>query len=361
MVFGNVSIPRKRFRNYLATKPLSVKRITIKDVAQQLNVSISTVSRAFNDSYDIREETRTKILRVAHEMGYRPNPIARKLIQQKTFSVGVVVPEFINSYFPEVIMGIQQVLIRKGYQVLVMQSNECHTTERENVRTLEDNRADGLIISLSREGCNQGYYLSLIEKGYPMVFFNRVDEAVPASRVVFDDYKWAYFATEDLISQGHRRIYHLSGYQHLGLVQQRIRGFQKALTKFSIPYTPDHVVEAGFSIEEGQTAMEKLLAAHELPEAIFAANDPVAIGAMKVIKKAGLRIPHDIALVGFSECRMAEVVDPPLTSVRQPTIEMGKAAAELLLQQMAANGQATPQTIVLDGTLNVRASSLAIT
>lgn len=334
-----------------------MKHITIKDVARQLNISVSTVSRAFNDKYDIRKETRAKILRVADEMGYRPNPIARKLIQQKTLNVGVVVPEFINSYFPEVIIGIQEVLLDRGYQILVMQSNECYTTELKNIKTLEDSMVDGIIISLSSEVHNNDYYIRMIEKGYPIVFFNRVDEDIPASQVIFDDYKWAYFATEHLIKQGYRKIYHFSGYQHLSLSCNRIRGYRKAMDKFSVPYTDDYIIETGFFIEEGQKVMEKLLAEGNIPDAIFATNDPTAIGAMKAIKKAGMKIPDDIALVGFSESKMAEVVDPPLTSVSQPTFEIGRTAAELLLRQIEADGFATSKTVVLNGKLNVRGSS----
>lgn len=334
-----------------------MKRVTIKDVARKLNIAVSTVSRAFNNKYDIRKETRELILKTAEEMGYHPNPIAKKLIQQKAFNVGVVVPEFVNDYFPEVIIGIQDVLIKKGYQVLVMQSNECHTTELENVKTLEDNMVDGLIISLSRESHNNEYYKHLLEKGYPIVFFNRVDEIIPASKVVFDDFKWAYFATEHLIKQGYRKIYHLSGYQHLSLSINRIKGYRKAMEKFQIPFSEEHIIETGFFIGEGQAVMEKLIAAGNMPDAIFAANDPTAIGAMKAVKKAGLKIPEDIAVVGFSECKMAEVVDPPLTSVSQPTFEIGKAAAELLIRQIAADGFAPPETVVLNGKLNIRDSS----
>jgi len=335
-----------------------MKHVTIKDVARQLNVSISTVSRAFNDKYDIRKETRAEILRVAEEMGYRPNPIARKLIQQKTFNVGVVVPEFVNSYFPEVIIGIQEVLMEKGYQVLVMPSNECYTTELKNIKTLEDNMVDGMIISLSREARNNDYYLHLLEAGYPVVFFNRVDEAIPASKVVFDDYKWAYFATEHLVKQGYRKIFHFSGYQHLSLSRNRIRGYRQALDKFSVPYTEDYIIETGFLMEEGQAVMEQLLADDNIPDAIFAANDPTAIGAMKAIKKAGLKIPDDIALVGFSESKMADVVDPALSSVSQPTFEIGRITAELLLRQINSEGFAAPQTVVLNGKLNIRDSSV---
>ena len=218
---------------------------------------------------------------------------------------------------------------------------------------------DGMIISLSSEAHNNDYYVRMIEKGYPIVFFNRVDENIPASSVIFDDYKWAYFATEHLIKQGCRKIYHFSGYQHLSLSRNRIKGYRKAMDKFCIPYTDDYIIETGFFIEEGQKAMEKLLVEGDVPDAIFATNDPTAIGAMKAIKKAGMKIPDDIALVGFSESKMAEVVDPPLTSVSQPTFEIGRTAAELLLRQINSEGFAAPQTVTLDGKLNVRESSSA--
>lgn len=335
-----------------------MKRVTIKDVARKLNVAVSTVSRAFNDKYDIRQDTKSRILEVAAEMGYHPNPIAKQLVQQKTCTIGVVVPEFVNSYFPEVIIGIQDVFVKKGYKVLVMQSNECHTTELENVKTLEDYMVDGLIISLSRESHNNEYYIRMLEKGYPIVFFNRVDETISASMVLFDDFKWAYFATEHLIKQGYRKIYHLSGYQHLSLSQNRIRGYRKAMDKFKIPYDANYIIETGFFMEEGQSVMQKLIEAGNIPEAIFATNDPVAIGAMKAIKKAGLNIPNDIAVASFSESKMAEIVDPPLTSVSQPTFTIGKTAAELLMKQIDADGFAPPETIVLDGKLNIRASSI---
>ncbi|MEO0333094.1 MAG: substrate-binding domain-containing protein, partial [Bacteroidota bacterium] len=155
----------------------------------------------------------------------------------------------------------------------------------------------------------------------------------------------------------YRKIFHLSGYQHLSLSRNRIRGYRKALDKFSIPYTQDYIIETGFFMEEGQAVMEKLLKDDHIPDAIFATNDPTAIGAMKAIKKAGLKIPEDIALVGFSESKMAEVVDPALTSVSQPTFEIGRITADLLLRQIDSEGFAAPQTVVLNGKLNIRDSS----
>jgi LacI family transcriptional regulator len=331
---------------------------TIKDIARALNVSIATVSRAFNDKYDVKKETRELILLKAKEMGYRPNPIARKLLQKHSYNIGVIVPEFINSFFPEVIIGIQEIFCEKGYQVIIMQSNENAGLELKNLISMENNMVEGLLISLSKETTNIAYLERLIKEKFPVVLFNRVNETLPASKVVFSDYKWSLFATEHLIEQGCKNIFHLSGPRHLTLIQDRIRGFKKALEKHKLPCHNDQIIETGIFIEDGERVMEQLIQADRVPDAIFATNDPVAIGAMKILKKNGYKIPGDIAVVGFSNSKVAEIVEPSLTSVEQPTIEMGLTAARLLLEQLTGEGVADPQTIVLEGKLVIRDSSI---
>ena len=331
--------------------------ITIKDIARVLNVSVATVSRAFNDKYDVKKETRELILQKAREMGYKPNPIARKLLQKHSYNIGVIVPEFINSFFPQVIIGIQQVFLERNYQVIIMQSNECAEMELKNLISMENNMVDGLLISLSRETQHSEYLEQLIKENFPVVLFNRVSENLAASKVVFNDYKWALFATEHLIEQGYRNIMHLSGPLNLSLIQDRIRGFKKAMEKHGLPCGADHIVEAGIFIEDGEKTMERLIETGRVPEAIFATNDPTAIGAMKVLKKHGFKIPQDVAIVGFSNTQMAEIVEPALTSIEQPTTEMGRIAAELLLEQITAETPPSPKTITLEGKLIVRESS----
>jgi DNA-binding LacI/PurR family transcriptional regulator len=333
-----------------------MKHVTIKDVARKLNVSVSSVSKAFNDRNDIRKETKELILKVGKEMGYHPNPIAKKLSQQKTFNVGVVVPEFINAFFPEVIIGIQDILINKGYQVLIMQSNESYEMELKNVRTLEENMVDGLIISLSRETKNLDYYKSLIDQNYPIVFFNRYNETLPASKVIFDDYKWAFFVTEHLIKQGFKKIFHFSAYQHILLAKERIKGYKKAMNKYQLPIETTWIIEAGLMVEEGEMTMQRLIDNNNLPEAITCANDMLALGVLKCCKRNGIRIPNDMAVTGFSETPFADLVDPTVTSVAQPTYEMGEIAAKLLLKQID-NENSIPETVILNGTLNIRQSS----
>lgn len=337
-----------------------MKHITIKDIAKALNVSVSTVSRAFNDKYDIRSETRDLILKKAKEMDYHPNPFAKKLLSQNSLNIGVVVPEFINPFFPEVIIGIQDVLFNAGYQVLIMQSNESYINELENVKLLENNMVDGIILSISQETKNTDYYKKLIEDGFPLVLFNRVNDELQASKVIFDDYKWAFFATEHLIYQGYKKIIHFAGPLSLSLSRNRLQGFTDALRKHKIEFNSKLIFETGLMIEDGEKIMDEIIKKNELPEAVFTVNDPTAIGAMKSLKKNGYKIPGDVAIVGFSETRTAELLDPPLTSVAQPTFEMGQIAAKLLLEQINSKGMKIPQTIVLNGRLNIRDSSLKI-
>ena len=334
-----------------------MKHVTIKDVAKKLNVSISSVSRAFNDKYDIKKETRELILKTAEEMGYFPNPIAKKLSQKKTYNIGVVVPEFVNEFYSEIIIAIQEVFISKGYQVLIMQSDENQDQELANVKTLIHNMMDGLIIAPITKNENIDYYLKQRDNGYPIVFMNRVEESLPASKVIFNNQKWSFFATEHLISQGYKRIYHLAGHKDLCVSNERIKGFKRALKKHKIPEENYKIIETGLLSNEGITAVEDLIYNHDLPDALYCENDLVAMGAIKKLKDNGYKVPDDIAVMGFTETKIAELVTPQLSSVKQPTFEMGKKAAELLLRQINDN-LFDNETVIMNGVLNIRESSV---
>ncbi len=335
-----------------------MRHVTIKDVAKALNCSISTVSRAFNDKYDIRPGTREKILRVAKEMGYSPNPIAQKLTQKRTYNIGVIVPEFINSFFPEAIIGMQEVFLKKGYQVLIMQSNENYETELQNLKTLVDNFVDGIIVSLTKESKNIDFLQDLLNKEYPLVLFNRVNDSLSVPKVVFDDYKWALFATEHLIEQGITNLIHLGGPSHLTLSKNRRKGFIDAHRKHKLPVSEDKIIETGFLRKNGIDIVEKLIAENRLPEGFVCVNDPTAMGCIKTLKRNGYKIPKDVAVIGFTETPMAALIEPPLSSVVQPSHQMGEVAAELLLKQIESNSINIPETVVLSGRLNVRESSV---
>lgn len=331
--------------------------ITIKDVAHALNVSVATVSKAYNDRYGIKKETKEMILQKAKELGYKPNPIAKNLLQKHSFNIGVIVPEFIHSFFPEVIIGAQEVFYERGYQTIIMQSNENAALELANIVSLENNMVEGLLISLSKETMNIDYLEHLIKDKFPVVLFNRINNGVSCPKVLFNDYKWSLLATEHLIEHGYKKIFHFTGHTHLTLVKERIRGFKRAMEKYRRCCEDSQIIETFFSIEGGEQAMEKLIQQDNIPDAIFATNDLIAIGAMKASKKHGLRIPQDIGFVGFSNSKMAEVVEPSLTSIDQPTHEIGRLAAQLLLDQITSTENVASETVVLDGKLIIRDSS----
>ncbi|WP_298239013.1 LacI family DNA-binding transcriptional regulator [uncultured Algibacter sp.] len=333
--------------------------ITIKDIARQLNVSVSTVSRAFNNKSDIKKETKELILHTAKKMGYKPNPIAKKLIERRSYNIGLVVPEFVNPFFSQVSIGVQEVLAKKGYQLLITQSNESYETELLNVKNLENSMVDGIIMSLTRETDNTLYYKELIQQGLPIVFFNRVPEKLNATKVIFNDYKWAFFATEHLIQQGCKNIVHLKGISASQTISsERSRGYKDAMKKHKLSLNQNQIISTGFTINDGKRVAELMIKNNQIPDGIFAINDDVAIGAMTVFKTHGYKIPKDIAFVGFTESKIAPIMEPPLTSVIQPTCEIGIEVAKLIIHQIENENNYTPQTITLNGQLNIRASSL---
>ena len=322
---------------------MTKNRITIKDIARELKISTSTVSRALADKWDVNPETRRAVMELSEKLNYRPNQISLNLKKQQSMTIGIVIPEFINSFFPEVIIGIESVLRPIGYQILICQSNESPDAELANIRMLENKMVDGFLISMSA-----------------VVFFNRICPGINASSVVIDDYKWAFRATEHLIEQGARRIVHMAGPENLEVAIRRKQGYLDALEKHGLPQDDELIIPCGVMMERGVMGAYKILEMEHRPDGIFAFNDPVAIGAMKTLqKRGGLRIPDDIAVVGFTESKMAVIIEPNLTSIEQPTFEMGKAAAELLMEQLKnkSDEKRACKTIFLDAKLNVRESS----
>lgn len=335
-----------------------MKKLTIRDVASSLNMSVSTISRALNDRHDIKKETRELILRKVKKMGFHPNRIARNLTTRETGNIGVIVPEFIHPFFHEVILGMQKVLHKEGYQLIIMQSNECQRNELAIIRNLLNNRiVDGFIISQARD-CEEGDpYQHLLGKDIPLVLFNRAQENVHAHKVLFDDFKWAGIATQHLIDTGRKKIFHLGGYPGVNLSEKRKAGFQHALWKNYLDHGRQAIFETGFYTAESESVVQQLVDSGNLPEAFFCINDPVAIGAIKTLKRNGVSVPGDVAVVGFTETNMVDVIEPSLTSVAQPTFQMGVQAARLLLSRLRHPGWTERETVVLDGTLNIRDSS----
>ncbi len=332
-------------------------QVTIKDIAAELNISPSTVSRALRDHPDISIKTKQEVNALAKELDYHPDSIAQSLKQRHTNLIGVIVPEIKNNFFSASISGIEEIAYRAGYAIIVSQSNESYEREVLNIRALISNRIAGLLISISRGTTQDDQFRLLERQQIPFVFFDRVCEGVEASKVVVDDFNGAFKAVEYLIDSGYTRIAHLAGPRHLSVSQYRLNGYLSALKKHKIPYDERLVIFGGLDEEDGYDGLSKLMELDVLPDAVFAANDPVAIGAFEKIKEQGLRIPQDIALLGFCNNPISRLVEPTITTVNQPAYQVGKRAAELLIEQINSPDNFVPRKVVLKTELVIRNST----
>lgn len=333
-----------------------MKHVTIKDIANHLTLSVSTVSRALTDDKNIRKETKEKVLAAAKALGYRPNPVATNLKYGRTNTVGVIVPEMVTPFASQVIEGIQKVLYAKGLKVIIAQSDENPQREKENLQLMESFMVDGIIICLCHHAENRAFYTRLQEEGIPMVFFDRIPEDKDVSKVIVDDYAKSFFMMEHLIRSGRRRIAHLQAPSYIYNSVERFRGYKDALAKFRIPYDDSLVIKTGMTIDDGRRAAEQLIRANASFDALFAFTDTLAIGAMNYLREQGISIPEEVAIASFSGTILSTIVYPQLTTVEQPLEEMGEAAARLMLEKIN-DPSAANRTIVLDAKIRVRGST----
>lgn len=314
---------------------MKFEAVTIKDIARALGISTSTVSRALRDSYEISPETKKMVLDCAEKLNYKPNPIALSLKERRSRSIGVVVCEIANNFFSQVINGIESIAYDRGYNVIISQSRESYDREVNDLHYLASRGVDGLLISLSTETNDISHLKALHEKGLPIVFFDRISEDINTHRVVVDNFKGAYDATEFLIKNGYTRIAVITNSEFLSITHERLAGYKEALAANGLIINEDyiqHCFYGGMLFEEIEDAVNKLITQDQKPEAIFTTSDKLTTGCLKTLKRRGMRVPHDISLVGFSNSDIAELLDPPLTVIRQPAFEMGKAATDLMLQ-----------------------------
>ena len=334
-------------------------QVTIKDIAKRLKISVSTVSRALRGSTDISGETRQLVLAVAEEMQYSPNPIALSLRDKKTKVIGVIVQEIANNYCSSVIAGIEDVAFKKGYNVLISQSHEKIDLEVLNTRLLASRRIDGLLITISNETCNTDHLKEMIERGIPVVMFDRVNDELQTHKVVVDDYKGAFDATCHLIEQGYKRIAHLTISKQLTITQNRLNGYLDALKAHRIPLKKEWIVYCDFDEAKMKEEVRKLVSSPRRPNAIFSSVERLSMVSVKVLTDMNLKVPGDVALAGFADNPLSRYLNPSLTSVCQPTFSIGQNAAELLIELIESKkAEEKYTTIKLKTTLDVQASSL---
>ncbi|MBC9932034.1 LacI family DNA-binding transcriptional regulator [Chitinophaga qingshengii] len=309
-------------------------QVTIVDIAKALNLSKSTVSRALTGHPSVKEDTRQAVLELAEKMDYQRNMLAISLITRKTNTIGIIVPEFTSSYFPNVTIGAQEVASKAGYTTVICQSNESYETEVANTKVMLANQVDGILVSLSKETRNFDHLKIFQRKGIPIVFFNRVCDDMDVPKVIVDDFEGAFKAVSYLIEKGRKRIAHLSGPASLRISEKRLNGYKAALKKHNIPYDDSLVIPYDLNTDMVHIYVTHLLSLPQPPDAIFAISDPTAIEIIQVIKKKGLRVPEDIAVVGFSNDFASGLIHPSLTTVAQPVKDIGRTAAQLLIDQI---------------------------
>ena len=313
---------------------MSIETITIKDIAKALNLSVSTVSRALQDSYKISAATKQLVQQYAEAHHYRPNLQAQSLKTQRSRSIGVVLCNIPNTFFAEVISGIESVAYNRDYLVIITQSQESYEREVKNTRNLAWRAVDGLLVSLSNETVDMSHLTGLHQQGLPIVFFDRVTDQLKTHRVVADNYKGALDATNHLLSIGRRRIAHITSSPHMSITRERLQGYEQALKEAGLPIEEaliKYCMHGGMLADEIEKATEELLALPEPPDAILAASDRLTLGCYSLLRKKGIPIPAQVAFAGFSNFNSADLFCPPLTTIRQPAFDMGRTAAELLI------------------------------
>ena len=335
--------------------------VTIKDIARELGIAPSTVSRALKDHPDISSDTKKAVKELAKKLNYHPNIIAQSLRQSRTHTIGVIIPEIVHFFFSTVISGIEDVAYDHGYNVIISQSNESYKREVSDLQALYNSRVDGLLISISRETTDFRHLVSVFERGIPMVFFDRVVENLDTSKVIIDDAEGAYEAVTHLISQGCKKIAHLAGPDLLMISRQRNDGYLRALHDNHMKVDQDLIIHcnAGTSEEAKKKALQ-LLKMKNRPDAFFCSHDLSAIGALQAAKELNIAVPRELAIVGFSNWQITTMTDPPLSTVDQPGYEMGRQAAKLLLKEIESEEDefVEPQVVTLPTKLLVRGSSV---
>ncbi|MBP2831447.1 LacI family DNA-binding transcriptional regulator [Aquimarina sp. U1-2] len=341
---------------------MNSKKTTIHDIAEKLNITASTVSRALNNNPRISEATKKAVLTMAKDLNYQPNNLAAALRKGKSQLIGIIVPRINRSFFSAVVRGVEEVANQLNYRVVVSQSLETVENEIAVVNTLLNARVDGIIVSLVGEkSTDYEHYENVTKKGVPLVLFDRTTTEIGTSQVIIDDYLGAYMATEHLIKQGCTKIAHFTHKKRFNIYNERYRGYVEALKNHNIPFNESLVCEGNMQLEDGRNCTKRLLDTDNDFDAIFSSSDYAIMGAMQVLKERNVKIPEEVALVGFSNEPFTSFTDPPLTSVNQFPIEMGQAAAELFFEMLnSTKKKLIPQKTVLQPELIVRASSLKL-
>jgi LacI family transcriptional regulator len=334
--------------------------VNLKMLAEKLNLSVSTVSKAFRNSYDISQETRERILTLAKELNYQPNPIASSLRTNRSRTIAVIIPEIANNFFTLAINGIESIARDEGYHVLIYLTHEDHEKEVAFTQLVQNGRVDGILMSLSQGANDYSHIEDAIAKKIPLVFFDRVFASKDTSLVTTNDYESGYLATKHLLDLGCQRVAHLcfSGSPSVGV--KRMQGYVQALKDHDIPVEEDLIVRCVDNNEKDTVRIIDLLQKEKRPTAIFSSLERMAIASYHACAALKLSIPGDIKIISFSNLETAALLNPSLTTITQPAYEIGHTAASLLFKELRKNNKRLPEKehIVLNSTLIQRRSTM---
>lgn len=332
------------------------KAPTIKDIAKELGVSISTVSRALRDMPEISPETKKRILDYSKEIDYQPNMVATSLVKRNSHLIGVLVPNM-DYFFATAVKGIDEAAMEAGYTVVISQSNESYGREVANTQRLINSQVEGLIVSMSSETQNLDHFKRIQKKETPLVIFDRDCPELVASRVLLDNEQGGWLATKHLIEQGCKRIAFLGAQKQLSISISREKGYRRALEEAGIPYRPELIIHGEFDKDDAYLRTMEELRKKQKPDGIFAVSDRLAIGSYMAIKDKGLKMPDDIALVGFNDEPITSLLNPSISSVSQPAFEMGKTAARLFIEHLNSEANLDHKKVIFNPELVIRDSS----
>lgn len=339
-----------------------MKETTLKEIAETLGISITTVSKALKNYPDVSEKTRKAVIALVEELNYTPNSFAVNLRTKESKTIGLIIPEVVHHFFSNVINGIIAEAEKKGYLVIILQSNESLELEKKQVSLLINKRVDGIIMSLSNESNNDFHIKEILRKEIPFVQFDKISKLIPSSKVIINDQKAAMEAVQHLIDKGCKKIAHIRGPDNPQNAIDRFLGYKKALEKNEIVYDSKLVYTCkNVTFEEGLEFAKQIVQEHPDVDGIFVITDLVAVGVLAYFNEKGIEVPNQVAVIGFSNWFMSQVITPKLSTVDQPSYEMGVAAFSLLLEEIICRKDGKlfiPRTIELGTCIVERDSSL---
>lgn len=333
-----------------------VMAVTLLDIARDLNVSVVTVSKALRNTGAISTATRKRVIRRARQLNYQTNWVARSLVTRRTFTIGLLLPDFTHPFFAEVARAVAATVRPRGYHVIISYYEEDPRLERIELDSLAARQIDGIIVASAQSPEHAGLFKRLEQRKLAVVLVDRLIAGVDSSCVLADNEGIGRLAANHLIAQGCRRLAHLRG-PATPFAAARMAGYQREIERHGLELSARYVAPAGFRDDSGYQAMRKLVRTTPPPDGVFCYSDPVAIGAMKAVTDAGLRIPDDVAIIGAGNVRYSDILGVPLTTIDQGSVEMGRQAAELLLEQMSSKRRLRPRKVVIPAQLIIRQST----